>query len=321
MTSAAPRSEALDILCSEYVSANPATIAALARPDLSLLDEMVLAGDGVSFRGNAKPYNRMMSEASSSSSYRESNTTADRTLTILNMFDDRTLAVSANEVAIELGVARSTAYRYLQSLVGSTFLEEAPGGGFRLGLRVLELAKLARRAYGLSEVSLPIMKELAERFHQTVLLTRRVGASIVCIEREEAEGQYVRLSYERGTTLPINAGASALVLLAWLPEPEVRELLSRQVMQSFTRNTVTEVDALIGRLADIRSRGYSVTHGEVDSDMMGVAVPVFGADRTVAAGLSFVVIENRLQDHAADELVGALSSAAHELGRLLQIAA
>jgi DNA-binding IclR family transcriptional regulator len=163
------------------------------------------------------------------------------------------------------------------------------------------------------------MRELAERFHQTVLLTRRVGSSIVCIEREEAEGQYFRLSYERGTTLPINAGASALVLLAWLPEAEIRSLLSRQEMRRFTQNTITDVDALVERLREIRAQGYSVTHGEVDPDMMGVAVPVFGAHGAVAAALSFVVMEKRLQDSSASELVAALSAAAEQLGELLQI--
>ncbi|UFS59799.1 IclR family transcriptional regulator [Subtercola endophyticus] len=260
-----------------------------------------------------------MIEEAVNSGYRESNSTADRALTILNMFDDRRLVVSANEVASTLSVARSTAYRYLQSLVTSKFLEEAPGGGFRLGLRLLELAKLARRGYGLSDAALPLMQDLAERFHQTVLLTRRVGSSIVCVEREEADGQYVRLSYERGTTLPINAGASALILLAWSPEDEIRSLLSSQQLHKFTPNTVVDVGQLMERLEAIRAQGYSVTHGEVDPDMMGVAVPVFREDGVVVACLSFVVFENRLQGVTAEKLIAALLVSARQLGAVLEL--
>lgn len=91
------------------------------------------------------------------SQYRERNSTADRALDILGLFCDTRLCLSAQEVAQALGTARSTAYRYVQSLVGAGFLEEAPAGGFRLGPRVLELGRLARRSYGLSDVALPII--------------------------------------------------------------------------------------------------------------------------------------------------------------------
>ncbi|MFE2423841.1 IclR family transcriptional regulator [Streptomyces hokutonensis] len=159
-----------------------------------------------------------------SSNYRDRNSTADGALDILTVFDDIHLVVSGSAVAERLGVARSTAYRYLQSLVAGRFLEEAPGGGFRLGLRVLEIARLARRSYGLSEVALPSIQALAEDVHEAVLLTRRTGNLVVCVDRAETT-RAVRISYERGSALPINAGASALVLLAWSPDDEARRLL------------------------------------------------------------------------------------------------
>ncbi|MCU1546703.1 MAG: Transcriptional regulator, IclR [Homoserinimonas sp.] len=261
-----------------------------------------------------------MSTEPAASGYRESNSTAERALTILGMFSDEALTVSAADVASTLGVARSTAYRYLQSLVSGSFLEEAPSGGFRLGLRVLELARLARRGYGLSEAVLPVMKDLAERFHQTVLLTRRVGDSIVCIEREEGVGQYVRLSYERGTRLPINAGASALVLLAWLPEDEARTLLIRTPLQAFTENTVTEVDGVMTRLADIRKSGYALSQGEVDPDVVGIGAPIFGADGQVVAGLSIVALQRRLPQAEQQDVVAALIGAAQAASQTLTIA-
>ncbi len=60
------------------------------------------------------------------------------------MFGDNTTTVTAAEVAQRLNVARSTAYRYIQSLVSLGFLEDDKDGGFRIGRRVLELARTAR---------------------------------------------------------------------------------------------------------------------------------------------------------------------------------
>jgi DNA-binding IclR family transcriptional regulator len=112
--------------------------------------------------------------------------------------------LSGAEISERLGVARSTGYRYLQSLVGSGFIEECRGG-FQLGPRLFELARLARRGIGLSEIARPVMRELAAQAGESVLLTRRSGAAVVCLEMEEATHP-IRLSYERGHILPINAG-------------------------------------------------------------------------------------------------------------------
>ncbi|MFT4229460.1 MAG: IclR family transcriptional regulator, partial [Microbacterium sp.] len=238
--------------------------------------------------------------------YRERNSTADRALNILQMFTDEHPEISAVEVAETLGVARSTAYRYLQTLVQADFLSENGRGAFRLGLHIVELARIARKGHGLSDLSIPVMRELAERFHQTVLLTKRMRGSVICLEREEAQSQYVRLSYERGSVLDINAGASALVLLADETEENVRRVLAEAPLRRFTENTLTTADALLERLAQIRESGYAVSQGEVDPTAMGIAAPIRRADGTTLAAVSIVLIRSLVDDDQIAEITRAV---------------
>lgn len=254
------------------------------------------------------------------SGYRDRNSTADRALTILEMFDEDHLAVSAAEVANELSVARSTAYRYLQSLGSRGFLEESPGGGFRLGLRVLGLSRLARKSYGLSEVALPVMRQLCERFGHTVLLTRRAGSTVTCLEREIFLGQRIRLSYERGSLLPLTAGASALVLLAWMPEEEARKLLESADRPRFTEHTLTDVEELLGRLRQIREDGYGISHDEVDFGAVGIAAPIFDQRGAVVAAVSIVALGGRVDESTISEMITELQKAGHEVGQTLALA-
>lgn len=256
---------------------------------------------------------------STGSGYRERNSTADRALTLLQMFDDDRLVISANEVAEEMGVARSTAYRYLQTLVQAQFLSEDGRGGFRLGVKVLQLARLARKSYGLAEVCTPAMQALAAEFNQTVLLTKQVGDMVICLEREESTSQYVRLSYERGTLLSVNAGASALVLLAWLPEAEVRRLLSGLELKRFTDATVTDVDKLVERLASIKAVGYCISTGEVDESAMGIAAPIFGRDGRVVAAISIVLIRSRVSEDEVGRILEGVTSSARALTEQLSL--
>lgn len=245
--------------------------------------------------------------------YRERNSTADRALDILGMFSDEVPVVSAAQVAAHLGVVRSTGYRYLQSLVANRYLEEAPAGGFRLGLRVLELARLARRTYGLSHIAGPILTDLASAVQETVLLTRRVDDVVICLERAESEVHRVRISYERGATLPVNAGASALTLLAWSDPAEARSVLQHADLRRFTPATLTDVDALMTRLEQIRSDGYSITRSELDHDVLGVAAPVRDGNGHVVAAVSVAAVASRVSAQLEREILGAVRSAAERI--------
>lgn len=254
-----------------------------------------------------------MTRMTAPSGYRERNTTADRALHVLQMFAEDTPEISAIDVATALDVARSTAYRYLETLVQSGFLTETGRGGFRLGLRVLELGRIARHGVGLTELCVPTMTILAERFHQTVLLTKLMGKSVVCLEREEPRDQYIRFSYERGSVLDINAGASALVLLSATPDEQILTLLASSSLQRFTARTLTDPEQILTRLAQIRNDGHAISIGEVDPTAMGIAAPIYRRDGSVLAALSIVLIRS-LVDQEIDEIAAVLTDAASALG-------
>ncbi len=253
------------------------------------------------------------------SGYRERNSTADRALVILSMFHPGRLRISAQQVADELGVARSTAYRYLQTLSAEAYIEENPDGGFRLGMKVFELARIARQSYRVSAVAIPILQNLAASTGETALLTRRSDDHVICLEREESTQHRLRLSYERGSSLALNAGASALVLLAW-EEPDVVEaMLARAQLPQFTENTVTDPQKLQQRLAAIRDQGYAVTHGELDPGALGVAAPVRDEYHRVVAGLSVIAPGQRAPQTRIAELVDLVNAAAERLGSQLAL--
>jgi DNA-binding IclR family transcriptional regulator len=238
------------------------------------------------------------------------NSTADRAIDVLLLFDERTPVLGAGDVSARLGMSRSTTYRYLQSLRSAGLLEEdEAAGGFRLGPRIFELARVARHGLGLVEVALPIMRGLARQVDETVLLTRRSGPSVVCVERVESSHP-IRLSYERGHVLPVHAGASAKVLLAFSDPTEIEETLSSVRLERFTDATVTDTGALRVQLEEIRARGFAISDGEVDVGVRGIAAPIFQPDGRIAAGLSIAAPAFRLSDAAVANLVDAVRSAA-----------
>lgn len=251
------------------------------------------------------------------SSYRERNSTADRALDILLLYSTDKPVWTGTEIAARLGVARSTGYRYLQSLVATGFIEETPGG-FRLGPRIFELARSARVGLGLSEIALPAMRSLAARINETVLLTRRSGRSVVCLDLVEAS-HAVRLSYERGHVLPINAGAAAEVLLAWADPHEVTAVLEQAPLERFTARTLTDPDKLRARFARIRKRGVALSHGELDDHILGVAAPIRNGTGAVCAAISIAALAVRIPRAELSTVETAVRDAAATITRDLQI--
>src|SRR3954454_14219336 len=81
---------------------------------------------------------------------------------VVSLFDAFTVGdveLSLNELARRTGLPLSTAYRLAGELVAWGGLERAEGGGYRVGLRLLEVGARAPRSAGLNEIVVPFMQD------------------------------------------------------------------------------------------------------------------------------------------------------------------
>jgi DNA-binding IclR family transcriptional regulator len=256
--------------------------------------------------------------ATATSTYRAQNSTAERTLEILNMFGEDRGAVTAVEVAEHLDVARSTAYRYIQSLVSSNYLEDDGTGGFRIGHRILELARTARRGLGISEIARPVMRRLASETREVVLLTRLAGDAVVCLERADVARRAVRISYEPGEIFPTNAGSAAYVLLAWLDDAELSSILKSSKFRRFTPATLTTAATLRERLNETRAQGFAVSRGELDAEVLGIAAPIFSLRGQVVAAITVAALSSRIGDAEIPAIAANVRVAAAQISSVIQ---
>ncbi len=246
------------------------------------------------------------------------NATADHAIDVLMLFNELQPSLTAEKVAELLGMSRSTTYRYLLSLRSYGLLEEGAGTGeFRLGPAVFQLARVARWGLGLSEIALPVMRELVARTGETALLTRCSGEHVVCIEHV-ASPHNIRLSYERGHVLSLHAGASAKIVLAYLKPAEVEAMLNSTPLLSYTEHTVTDPAVLRAQLQAIRAQGYAVSDGEVDVGVRGVAAPILGANKQIEAGISVAGPAFRLNDMVLPGVLAAVQEAGHVISQRLR---
>ncbi|MFC4005651.1 IclR family transcriptional regulator [Nonomuraea purpurea] len=210
-----------------------------------------------------------------------SNTTTvqsvDRAIAILEILA-RDGATRVTDLAVELEVHKSTAFRLLAALEQGGLVEQSGDRGrYRLGFGVVRLAGAATAQLDLSRESRPVCLRLAEEIGETVNIAVPQDGDAVNITQARGPSAISGHNWV-GQRTPSHATSSGKVLLAFgalrLPAELTR----------YTPHTITSAAAL--RLDEIRERGWAAAVEELEVGLNAVAAPIMGGDGSVVAALS-----------------------------------
>jgi len=193
-------------------------------------------------------------------------------LALLDAYSHEHAAYSLSELARHTGLPLATAHRLIGELARWGALERGEDGRYRIGLRLVELAALCPRGYGLRDVALPFMEDLYEATHQNVQLAVRDGLDGVYIERI-AGRHAVPVLTRVGAHWPLHATGVGLVLLAHAPA-DIQEAVLAAPLATFTRFTISDPAELRRALAEVRRTGFALSDRQITDDAFSVAAPV-----------------------------------------------
>ena len=238
-----------------------------------------------------------------------------KVLALLGAFTPDTPELNLTELARQARISLPTAHRRVSELVEWGALERGADGRYRIGLRLWEVASLAPRGLGLREAARPFLEDLYEVTRENVQLAVREGSELVFVERIGGRDAVPVLT-RVGGRFDLHPTGVGMVLLADAPADVQEEILSSP-LRAYTPRTVTDPVDLRMRLAEVRQKGYSVSEGQVTTDALSVAAPVFGSDGSVVAAVSLVV---RLDDARPRALAPLVQEAARGISRALSTA-
>jgi DNA-binding IclR family transcriptional regulator len=221
-----------------------------------------------------------MSMASGSAGHTPGAEASRKLLAVLMAFSEARPVRSVPELAAEAGVPTSSAYRYVAVLREVGLLDSAGGGGYRLTDRIVTLARAAEAARAsLVDVAHPYLEALRDEVDETVVLVRRGGRAVYCIDRAEST-RPVRLQFDVGQAMPAHSGSSSRVLLASAPRSE-RDAYVAEVLDGLPANR----KALLAEhaLDAVAAAGWTESFEEVDDGIWGVAAAVKRESDVVAA--------------------------------------
>ncbi len=239
----------------------------------------------------------------------------DRALTVLEILAKRGVA-GVTEIAVELGVHKSTASRLVAVLESRGFVEQlSDRGKYRLGFGIARLAGALTVHRDLAYTGRAVCEALAQHTGETVNLAILDGARVTHISEVRGSGA-VAVQNWVGQSTPAHATSSGKVLLAHVPDLDLEALLG-STLQRYTPNTITDVGVLAHELHVVRVRGWASTVEEYEPGLNALAAPVRDHAGAVVAAISVAGPSFRLTPEEFAAITPRLLQAAEDFGRRL----
>jgi DNA-binding IclR family transcriptional regulator len=237
-----------------------------------------------------------------------------RAVELLKAFQPDRPERTLTELAVGVGLNRTTTYRLLTALQSEGMIER-DGARYRLGPELMALGARALGASHLRGASRLELDALADRTGETVTLEVLVGRNVLILD--EAIGRHlVGTVPSLGTRWPAHATSTGKVLLAFAPDQALEELVAGSV-ERLTPRTIVDPALLRRELSRVRDRGHAVTWEEVELGFVAVSVPVRGPTGEVVAALAVGGPKARFSTDRVAKLAETLPCSAEKISARL----
>jgi IclR family transcriptional regulator, KDG regulon repressor len=215
--------------------------------------------------------------------------------------------VKLTEIARELGLPKTTAFRYLQTLAFAGFIRhDAEKDRYGVGPRIRMFAEAEKSLWRLRRIAVPEMEAVARTYNETVNLAMSSGFDVVYVEIVRGD-RMLRMQARIGEHHPLHSTALGKAILAFLPSAERTAILDSPLGE-MTARTIRSSAMLRRQLSEAQRRGYSLEREETEDGISCIGVPILDREGYPLAALSLAAPDRRLMsilDLASRSLEGA----------------
>jgi DNA-binding IclR family transcriptional regulator len=223
---------------------------------------------------------------------------------------------SLREVVKSSGLHKATAHRILRALFDEALLEQDPATrNYRLGVEVFALAAAMGEQFDIKTLAQPSLEALCRETDDTVYLSIRSGFDALCLDMHEGNFPTKTLRLHVRDRWPLGVGAFTVPLLAFLPDPEVAEII-RHNAPRLPDHEQYRPERLLDLVRATRNTGYAVNQILAYPTMCAVAVPVLDWQQRPIASLCVTAIISRMAPKRQARIVKRLLEESHKIAQL-----
>jgi IclR family acetate operon transcriptional repressor len=248
---------------------------------------------------------------------RHSIQSVDRAIRLLEAIAEAGGETTLTELSQRTKLNISTCHHLLSTLVHRGYVAKVPvRRSYALGARILYLSNACVQV-DLPVRAAPFIEQINVKTGETVHLAVLQGDAMMKIAKRESRHAVRVDTGTLGKTDAPHATASGKAMLAWLPEDNMRRVLSHG-MARFTPKTITEWPALIEALRHVRRDGYAMDDEEYQPGVICIGAAIRDHNGAVVGAISASTPTMRANDEhlslVREQVIGAVRALSAELG-------
>jgi len=234
----------------------------------------------------------------------------ERALTILELLAEKQQGLTTSEISRRARIPKSSASYLLRTLAARGYLRRnSETGQFTPGIRMLSLGGQAMQGMQLREVSLPYLRQIAERTRLGTHLAVLDHGDAVYVERIESPG-FIKMAIWVGKRVAPQVTAIGKALICYLERHEVQEIVGTHQVSPVSAKTILSLPHLLEELALTRQRGYAFDDEEHARGVRCIAAPVVAASGEVVGAIGVSGTVSQINDDYVSSLGNILRTAA-----------
>jgi DNA-binding IclR family transcriptional regulator len=239
----------------------------------------------------------------------------DRAISVMEFLSRRGWS-GVTEVANELNIHKSTAYRLLTTLRDRGLVEQdAATEKYRLGFGLVLLASSVRADLDILRCARPVCERLSEQTRETVTVAVLEEDDAVVIHQTISRTSALNADWT-GRHTPLHATAAGKIFLAHMTADQRRRVL-RRPLERFTENTIVDPAVLRDHVQVIADDGFAYTVEELEVGLNAIGAPMYSANGEVVGAMSVSGPAFRLPGDFIPKTAELIKEAAAEISRCL----
>lgn len=241
-----------------------------------------------------------------------------RGLELLRCFGLGEQYLGITELARRTGIPKPSVSRLAGTLTKLGYLKlSASIGKYGLGSGVLSLGYAMLSNLDIRQVAKPFMQQLADYSRVSVSIGIRDRLSMVYIETIRSNAP-IALQHGVGARLSLATSAIGRAYLAAMPESDRKFLMDHIRLRDKARWSSIKA-GIEQAIRDYAERGFCISIGDWDKEIVGVGVPFENSDGSMMAfncgGPAFVLSREKLEQDIGPKLVSLVQRVGSAIGR------
>ncbi len=207
----------------------------------------------------------------------------DRAFRLLGELAAAPMGSHLSDLARRTGINVATTHRMLATLVANGAAIRTVGDGYRIGMRIQDLAATVAPETLLVAAALPELRRLSSASGLIVQIGALSSDFMVTYLAKHQPRHGPKLPTRIGSQLEAYCSGLGKVLLAALPAEVRLAYLGEAPFVALTPNTVTDPAQLADALVTVAAQGFALDDCEIYDRLRCVAVPIGRPGQTIAA--------------------------------------